>query len=296
MTRLNSLIQALRRAALRREGSGLTDADLLDAFVARREEAAFEALLRRHGPMVWGVCRRILQNEADAEDAFQATFLVLVRKAGSITPRALVGNWLYGVAHNTALKAKAMNSKRRAKERQAAERPRPEAAPADRQQTQALLDEELSRLPDKYRAPIVLCHLEGRSRKEAARDLGVPEGTVAGRLARARAMLAGRLARRGVALSAGALALLLSEASAEGAPAPLMISTAKAASLMAAGGAATAEVASAKVAALTEGVIQAMLLTKMKIVTAVLLAAALLCGAASVLISDTRAQYSAAPA
>jgi RNA polymerase sigma factor (sigma-70 family) len=294
MTQLNGLIQALRRAALRRDGSGLTDADLLEAFVGRGEQAAFEALLRRHGPMVWGVCRRTLRNEADAEDAFQATFLVLVRKAASITPRALVGNWLYGVAHNTALKAKAMNGKRCAKERQAAQRPRAEAAAEDRRQAQAALDEELSRLPDKYRAPVVLCHLEGHSRKEAARALGVPEGTVAGRLARARAMLAGRLARRGVALSAGALAVFLSEEAAAGVPAPLVGATAKAASLIAAGGAATAEVASAPVAALTEGVIRTMFLTKVKAVTALLLAAALLCGATSLLIPDTRAQGPAA--
>src|SRR5690349_21804689 len=102
MTGLHGLLQVLRRAALRRDGPALPDAELLEAFVVRREAAAFEALLRRHGPMVWGVCRRVLGNEADAEDAFQATFLVLVRKADTIRPRALVGNWLYGVAHNTA--------------------------------------------------------------------------------------------------------------------------------------------------------------------------------------------------
>src|SRR5262249_34685453 len=120
MTQQNGLIRALRESALRGNGPGLTDAELLGAFVSRHEAAAFEPLVRRHGPMVWGVCRRVLHNEADAEDAFQATFLVLVRKAASVRPRALVGNWLYGVAHNTALKAKAMNSKRRAKEQQAA--------------------------------------------------------------------------------------------------------------------------------------------------------------------------------
>src|SRR6202035_4552890 len=103
----------------------------------------------RHGPMVLGVCRRVLRNEADAEDAFQATFLVLVRKAASIVPRGMVGNWLYGVAHNTARKAKAMNSKRRAREREAGARPRPEAAPQDWQQQQELLDQELQALPDK---------------------------------------------------------------------------------------------------------------------------------------------------
>jgi RNA polymerase sigma factor (sigma-70 family) len=291
MTQRNGLIESLRGAALRQHGPALTDADLLEVFVARREEAAFEALLRRHGPMVWGVCRRVLQNEADAEDAFQATFLVLVRKAASIVPRARVGNWLYGVAHNTAIKAQALNRKRRAKEREAAARPRPEAGADDWQQTQALLDQELSRLPDKYRALIVLCDLEGKSRKEAARHFGVPEGTVAGRLARARTLLAGRLARRGVTLSAAGLALFLSRAAvAEGMPGPLVVSSIKAASLSAAGSAATAGVVSARAAALTEGVIQAMFLVKIKIVTAVLLAAAFLGGASVLLLSRTHAQ------
>src|SRR6266404_2733195 len=111
---LATALQHLRRAVLRQDGAGLTDGELLECFITQRDEAAFEALVRRHGPMVLGVGRRILRNEADAEDAFQATFLVLVRKAASIRPRRMVGNWLYGVAHNTALKAKAMGSKRRA--------------------------------------------------------------------------------------------------------------------------------------------------------------------------------------
>jgi RNA polymerase sigma factor (sigma-70 family) len=116
---LGGVLRHLRRAALLPEREGLGDGDLLQMFVATHDEAAFEALARRHGPMVLGVCRRILRNEADAEDAFQATFLILVKKAATILPRSMVGNWLYGVAHNTALKAKAMNSKRRMKETEA---------------------------------------------------------------------------------------------------------------------------------------------------------------------------------
>jgi RNA polymerase sigma factor (sigma-70 family) len=290
MTHLNGFMQRLRRAALRGEGTEPSDVELLGEFVSGRDQAAFEALVRRHGPMVWGVCRRVLPNEADAEDAFQATFLVLVRKAGSITARALVGSWLYRVAYHTALKARAMSHTRRAKERQAADRPRPGAPDRDDwQQTQALLDEELSRLPEKYQAVLVLCDLEDKSRKEAARQLGVPEGTVAGRLARARALLAGRLARRGVVLPAGALALFLSEAASAGVPAPLVVSTVKAANVMGAGRAA-AGVVPIRVAALTEGVIKAMFLTRLKIVTVLLLATALLGGTAGLLVSPTPGQ------
>src|SRR5262245_63623053 len=140
-------LQRLRRAALRQDGGGLADGELLERYLHHREPAAFEALGRRHGPTVWRVCRRILANEADAEDAFQATFLVLARKAGTVVPRAMVGNWLYGVAQKTALCARTMNLKRRAQEKRAGERPRPAAPPEDQGELQALLDEELNRLP-----------------------------------------------------------------------------------------------------------------------------------------------------
>src|SRR5204862_6148019 len=131
-------------------GAAPTDGALLERFIAARDEAAFEALVQRHGPMVLGVCRRVLGNEADAEDAFQATFLVLVRKAASVRPRGMVGNWLYGVAHTTALKARAMNTKRLAKEREAAARPKPEVAAETWEQLHARLDQELKALPDIY--------------------------------------------------------------------------------------------------------------------------------------------------
>jgi RNA polymerase sigma-70 factor (ECF subfamily) len=260
---LSSFLRRLHRAAP--PPDGLTDGQLLECFVGRRDEAAFETLVRRHGPMVWGVCRRVLRSEADAEDAFQATFLVLVRKAASIADRAAVGNWLYGVAHNTALKAKSMNDRRRAKERRSAEVGRPQAPEELWRQLLPLLDEELSRLPDKYRAPLVLCELEGRTVKEAARQLGCPQGTAASRLARGRVLLAKRLARHGLALSGGALAAVLSRnAASAAAPAPLVTSTVKAAALFAAGRAATAGVISAKVVALTEGALKSMFLSKLK--------------------------------
>jgi RNA polymerase sigma factor (sigma-70 family) len=243
-----------------------TDGQLLGQFLARRDEGAFAALLRRHGPMVLGVCRRVLGNAADAEDAFQATFLVLVRKASSLTGRALLGDWLHGVARRTALNARKLHARRRAKEQALA---RPEVQGGEvRDDWLPLLDEALGRLPEPYRLPIVLCDLEGRTRREAAERLGWPEGTVAGRLSRARVMLARQLARHGIALSAGSLAAAWSP---KAAPAALVASTVKAATLLGAGPAAATGMISATVAGLTEGVVRAMLLSKLKTAMAVVL-------------------------
>ncbi len=275
--RPSSVLRHLRRAASPQDGR--SDGQLLEGFVARRDEAAFEALVRRHGPMVWGVCRRVLRNDADAEDAFQATFLVLVKKAASVARPAALGNWLYGVAHKTALKARAMSNVRRSRERRAAEAPRPSAPEDVWQHLQPLLDDELSRLLDKYRTAVVLCDLEGRTLKQAAGQLGCPPGTVASRLARGRALLARRLALRGVTLTGGALAAALGVNAAPACvPAPVVASTVKAAALAAAGQAVTAAAASARVAALTEGVLRIMLLNKLKW-AAVLVAVTGACGA-----------------
>src|SRR5262245_46478683 len=196
--------------ALRTQGcADQTDGQLLSRFLSRRDEAAFVALVRRHGPMVLGVCRRVLGNAADAEDASQATFLVLVKKAPSLTGRAVLGDWLHGVARRTALSARRACARRRAREEAMA---RPEVpGEATENAWLPLLDEELSRLPENYRLPIVLCDLEGKTRREAADRLGWPEGTVAGRLARGRAMLARRLGRHGGAVSSGSLAAVLAE-------------------------------------------------------------------------------------
>src|SRR5262249_13699749 len=146
------------------------------------------ALVRRHATMVWGVCRRLL-NHHDAEDAFQATFLVLVRKAVNV-PRLSVANWLYGVARQTAVRLRATAAKRGRRETQVVTMPEPTGADVRDHDLQAALGEELGRLPDHYRGVVVLCDLGGLTRKEAARQLGMPEGSVASRLARARAMLA----------------------------------------------------------------------------------------------------------
>jgi RNA polymerase sigma factor (sigma-70 family) len=235
--------------------------------------------------MVWGVCRRILRNYHNAEDAFQATFLVLVRKAVSVLPREMVANWLHGVAHQTALKARATVARRQARERQVATMPEPAGKEQDLwYDLQPLLDEELSRLPDKYRAVLVLCDLEGNTRKEAARHLRVPEGTVAGRLARARTMLARRLARHGLPVSGGTLAAAVSQqAAAACVPCPVVSSTIRAASTYAAGKAAATGVISVKAAILTEGVLKAMLLSKLKTIAVGLLLVALLSGTAGAL-------------
>ena len=289
----SGVIQHLRRVL--RDGAGLTDGQLLGDYLSRRDEAAFAALVRRHGPMVWGVCRRVLRNHHDAEDAFQATFLVLVRKAASIASRELLANWLYGVAHQTALKARATAAKRKERERQVTEMPEPALTRQDPwHDLQPLFDEELSRLPDKYRGVIVLCDLEGKTRKEAARQLGCPEGTVAGRLARARIMLAKRLSRRGVALSAGALAAVLSrQAASAGVPTSVMVSTIRAAGFFAAGQAAAAGSVSVKVAALTKGVLKAMMMCKLKaVVVVVLLLLGFLATGATVLTCRTAAARS----
>jgi RNA polymerase sigma factor (sigma-70 family) len=245
--------------------------------------------------MVWGVCRRVLNHHQDAEDAFQATFLVLVRKAASIRPREMVANWLYGVARQTSLKARAMAAKRRTRERQVTVMPEPEARQQDLWcELQPLLDHELGRLPDKYRIAIVLCDLEGKTRKETARQLGLPEGTLSARLARGRVMLAKRLSRHGLAVSGGALALVLSQNAALGAaPASVVSNVLRAASLVAVGQAATGGLMSAKVVALTEGVIRTMLLTKLKVAMAVLLAVAV--STAGGLLYTTRAGAQDAP-
>src|SRR5262245_49655577 len=224
---LSRVIRTLRRPTLPHEEAGLTDGQLLERYVRGREEAAFAALVRRHGPLVWGVCRRVLGSHHDAEDAFQATFLVLVRKAASVRQPEQVGNWLYGVAHQTALKARTMRARRRTRERQVADMSDIEAPHQDEpRDVQGFLDQELSRLPNKYRVAISLCDLGGKTRKAAARQLGLPEGTLAGRLTRGRALLAKRLAQRGVALSAGALAVALSQEAARACvPAAVMVST-----------------------------------------------------------------------
>jgi RNA polymerase sigma factor (sigma-70 family) len=273
---LQKVVQHLRDIAYRQEAAAMTDGQLLERYLAQHDEVAFAVLVRRHASLVWNACRRILDNHHDAEDAFQATFLVLVRKAASIARKDMLANWLYGVAHRTALKAKSAITKRRDRERLAAQLAQGQT---DRPELWSnllpVLDQELSRLPDKYRACIVLCDLEGKTRKDAARLLRLPEGTVASRLTRGRALLADRLARHGLAVSGGTLATAVStNATSACVPASVVWNTTKVASLLAAGQAAAAGAISANAAALTQGVIRAMFLSKIKLALAATLAVA----------------------
>src|SRR5262245_45556473 len=290
---MNGVLQRLREV-MQPDPALTTDGQLLEHYLARRDEAAFAALVRRHGPMVLGVCRRVLGHEQDAEDAFQATFLVLVRKASTVRPRAMVGNWLHGVAYRTAHHAQRLAARRRRKEHTMARREIAPAAAPD--ELAAILDRELDALPAKYRAVLVLCDLEGKTRQEAAGHLGCPAGTVGGRLARARALLARRLTRRGGTLSGGAAAALAPSAAAAQVPPALFAGTVQAAQLFAAGSAAVAGTVSSKVVTLTEGVLKAMFLSKLKIASGILAAVALVCVAAGGLESRAPAQTDQQPA
>jgi RNA polymerase sigma factor (sigma-70 family) len=260
-----------------------TDRELLERFAAHHEEAIFEALMQRHGPMVLGVVQRVLGHEQDAEDVFQATFLVLARKAKSIRQRASLASWLYGVAYRLALKLKATAARRRARERRVAEMMamtcanRDCLAIADPQWSdlRPILDDELSRLPQKYRAPLILCYLEGKTNVEAGRLLGWPAGSMSKRLARGRELLRARLAKRGLALSATALAAMLAENAQASIPAALWQSSLKAAVLIGTGQALTG-VVSTQVGSLVHGVMQTLFMTKMKVAVGLVLGLGLL--------------------
>jgi len=256
----------------------LSDSQLLERFLAESgvdSEDAFALLVERHGTMVWGVCRRMLPSCHDAEDAFQAAFLVLARRARSIVKKGQLANWLYSVAARTASEVRRRDRRLRARERYAMEASRSQIdGPKNDSQSDLveLLDEELLRLPDRYRAAILLCELEGLSRREAARRLGVAEGTLSSRLARGRNILRERLLRRGVTLSTGPLAVLVREPIANAPPPALAASTVK----IAVAGAATAGGAiPAAVATLARAVTRTMVLAKLK-VTAMALALGLL--------------------
>lgn len=267
----------------------LPDGQLLERFADQREEAAFAALLLRHGSMVLHVCRRVLGRIHDAEDVFQATFLMLARKAGSIRKRDSVGCWLHGVAYRLAVRARGQARSRQARERQAANPRRAGAAlGAAWLEVQSVLDEELQRLPAKYRDVLVLCYLEGQTQEEVACRLGCPLGTVRSRLARARTVFQKRLVRRGLTASAGALAsaLLAGAASAE-LPATLLRLTLQAALPFAAGRTPGGQ-ASAQAVLLAEGGLKVVSAAKLKLALTAIAAAAALTVSAGALAVQAR--------
>src|SRR5262249_30242662 len=238
-------------------------------------QAAFHTLLRRHGPMVLDVCRGVLGDGPDAEDAFQATFLVLAQKRGSIRKAASLGSWLYGVARRAALKARARSAARHKHEPRAPQRRAREADDLSWREVRQVVHEELGRIGEHCREPLVMCYLEGATQQRAAARLGLAERTLRERLERGRELLRLRLVRRGLG-PAAILAVAAWPAAAVSAAIPVVLvgSTIKAATSVAGG--AAASVVSAKVAALTQGVLRTMVLTKLKVATAVLVAAILL--------------------
>ncbi len=259
------LLHHLRRLAAKGQAQALSDQELLERFIACRDEAAFAELVKRHGPVVLSVCRSVLRHQQDAEDAFQATFLVLARKAASTRRPAVVGSWLHGVAYRLAHKARQQAVRRRQHERQTAERT-PAATVMDDWtwgELRAVLHEEIERLPEKYRLPLLLCYWEGLTQEEAARRAGWTKASLRERLERAREMLRSRLVRRGLATAVPLLAVGLSPGAMS---ASLVETTMQNALLFAVGGS-----LSGPTVALANGGIQAMGLLKLKIAAALVL-------------------------
>jgi RNA polymerase sigma factor (sigma-70 family) len=273
-TQLGAVVRHIRRLRSQEAGPAGSDGDLIAAFSTRNDQAAFAGLVERYGPLVLGVCRRVLRNEHDAEDAFQATFLVLARNAGAIRKRGSLGSWLYGVAYRVAMRARQQTARRRAREAQAKSVPPGDPAwKAAWQEVQAVLDEEVQALPEKCRSAFVLCCLEGLPQAEVARRLGVKEGTVGSRLSQARKLLQKRLTRRGVALSAVLAATALAAGRASAVPARLEAAAVQAATLFARAGSVPASTVAANVLDLAKGVQKTMFPTTIKTTALLLLAA-----------------------
>jgi RNA polymerase sigma factor (sigma-70 family) len=274
---VNAVLEHLRKLEAAASAGQLSDAQLLQSFLGTRDEAAFSVLLQRHGPMVWSVCQRVLRCDHHAEDVFQATFLVLARKAASIRKQKSLASWLYGVAYRLSRQLRAREARQpvlaAASIADAAQDPSHRASVLE---LQTVLDEELQRLSEQYRMPLVLCFLEGKTRDEAAEHLGWSVSTLKRRLDRAREVLRTRLCRRGVTLSGALLVTVMTQDLAGAAfPSKVLVPTVKAAVLVAGGKAATF-IVPPQVVVLTEGVLKAMLMTKVKMATVAVLAVATL--------------------
>ena len=265
---LGGVLRFLSKACALQGTCDLTDRELVERFISQRDEGAFTFLVRRHGPMIFSVCRRFLGDAHEAEDALQAAFLVLVRRTRSIRKQESVGSWLYGVAKRIALRSRSQNAARRNREREATtKRARQPIDGLSTQELHTALHEAISSLPEKYRAPIILCYLEGRSLDRAARELNCPKTSLARVLAKGRELLRGKLERRGITLTIAALATALTEmAAAAPLPATLTIKTVKAATLMATGKALAGGFISANVLALADGAIKGVFVMKAKLV------------------------------
>ncbi len=264
-----SVLRGLLRLSAGQALRSLPDCELLERFVEAHDEAAFTALIERHGPMVLGVCRRTLPSFHDAEDASQATFLVLARKANAIRKKASLGSWLHGVACRSAAKLKRNHARRTMRERGV-------QAPVQRdpvtelgwREAEAILDGELQRLPERYRAPLILCYLECRTRDEASKQLGLSSGSLHGRLERARSMLRKRLTQRGLSLSAVLSATLIGDSVSHASLAPKLVAASTQAGLLLVAGQPLAKCGVATpVISLTREVLKSMLLTKVKLGT-----------------------------
>jgi RNA polymerase sigma factor (sigma-70 family) len=269
---VSAFLRRLTRPMVAETLADQSDRQLVEQFLAGRGEAVFEAILRRHGAMVYRVCWRVLQHHQDTEDAFQAAFLVLVQRLRAVRKHASLASWLHGVAYRVALKAKAEAAARRRHEEQAAVSQALSPDDVSWREMRAVLDAELVGLPEKWRLPLVLCYLEGRTQDEAAEQLGWSKRTLRRRLEEGRTGLGHRLSRRGVVWPAALSAVLLSDAVVSATLSPgLLDSTIKAASLIAAGQTAAVGLISAKAATLTEGVLKTMLLSKLKVAVVVML-------------------------
>lgn len=280
---LNTILHHLHH--LTGGNSTLTDGQLLGRFVSSRDAAAFELLIRRHGPLVWGICRRILGNAHDAEDAFQAVFLILVRRASSLNLTRTLAAWLHGVACRVAVRARDASFRRQQRERKSVRTEAVHENTAETHDLRSVLDEELDRLPDNFRTPLVLCYLEGLTQEEAARQLGWPLGTLKCRVKRGRELLRTRLARRGLAPHASLPVvpppLVV--------PSPVVLVTLQAAVQFTAGSL-VAGPSSTQAIALAEGVLKAMTMSKLKLAAALLTLATFLTAGAGGLVLQARSE------
>jgi RNA polymerase sigma factor (sigma-70 family) len=275
---LNRALRHLCRLATVQSARELADHELLKRFIGEKDEAAFAVLVERHGRMILGVCRRALGSAHDAEDACQTTFLVLAQKASSIRKTTSLPSWLHGVASRVAANLKRERMRRCRRERESHRPPIPDpATEVSWREVQTVLDEELERLPERWRAPLILCHLQGRTRDEAAQQLGLSVPCLHGQLVRGRTALCKALTRRGIALSGALLATAVAEGVSRAALSPaLVLDTAKAAVLLSGGRALNTGLVSTEILSLAQGVIRNMFLTKLKVGAAALLCAGLL--------------------